>query len=406
MANILVFNYQIPYPEHFSGNTVRVLPLSREISKHHQLFLVCFGEKDERYHQLRTLKIFKDIHLVPAPKGRKSVFRHFYVKTGDQTRVSLPSEYRRIVRSLEDLIDLWSVDLILAHTSHLAEYVLPLSGIPKVMDAIDCNALALSRMLSYKKGGKTEFFELLKHRVALKRKRYLESGLSKRFDLVTVASKVDRDYLRMLSKVGQKRIIDVPNGINPTLLTISVDNSNEFKNAIGFWGDLQFPPNKTAVYYFYDNVFSPFLSKQGVIWFIIGKNPTDRIKRMARTDPNIRVTGFVENLFDFVSRIPIVINPMVIGGGIKNKVLEAFALRRLVISNTRGIEAIEAKDGIHYVHAETPVEFSEKILLYLSRGQERKQIGQNAASLVEQHYTWDKVGHRYISLLNAVIHRA
>ena len=63
--------------------------------------------------------------------------------------------------------------------------------------------------------------------------------------------------------------------------------------------------------------------------------------------------------------MPIVINPMRIGGGLKNKGLEGLALRRLVIFNQLGIESISAARDVHYVHAERSEEFAVEIIKYL-----------------------------------------
>jgi len=54
---------------------------------------------------------------------------------------------------------------------------------------------------------------------------------------------------------------------------------------------------------------------------------------------------------------------MVTGSGLKNKVLEAFALGRAVVSNRMGIESIVgAPPGVHFRLAEKPAEFAEEIL--------------------------------------------
>lgn len=69
--------------------------------------------------------------------------------------------------------------------------------------------------------------------------------------------------------------------------------------------------------------------------------------RMAEEHDNIVVTGEVADLFALIARIPIVINPMRSGGGLKNSVLESMALERLVISNRLGIEAVDAVRDVH-----------------------------------------------------------
>jgi glycosyltransferase involved in cell wall biosynthesis len=97
------------------------------------------------------------------------------------------------------------------------------------------------------------------------------------------------------------------------------------------------------------------------------------------------------------------INPMRTGSGLKNKVLEAFALERLVISNDMGMEALCAIKDRHYIQAEGPDQFAKEILKYSRLTAARRCIGQNARKLVLENYTWDKIGERYLNLIDSVL---
>jgi glycosyltransferase involved in cell wall biosynthesis len=204
----------------------------------------------------------------------------------------------------------------------------------------------------------------------------------------------------------QEKIIDIPNGVNPSLLTKTWNQVDEITGGIAFWGGLDFSPNTTAVHYFYDEIFLPYLSDKEINWFIIGRNPSSKMQKMAEKHKNISLTGYVEDLYEFVSRIPIMVNPMQIGSGLKNKVLEAFALERLVISNQLGVEAIPAIPGVHYINAGNPKEFAQAILEYSSNKQARKQIGMAARCLVEDKYKWDTVSREFCAQIDNILETA
>jgi glycosyltransferase involved in cell wall biosynthesis len=177
----------------------------------------------------------------------------------------------------------------------------------------------------------------------------------------------------------------------------------EIENSIVFWGNLEFAPNHTAVCYFYQHVYKPFLSEKKVKWYIVGSGAGASIQAMAEEDQNIIITGFIDRLYDFAARIPIMINPMQIGSGLKNKVLEAFALGRTVVSNALGVEAIiGAQAGLHYIQAEKPEEYAEAIIQYLHDPQARNKIGIDARRLVEESYRWERIGKEWHRLVEEV----
>src|SRR5260221_14728540 len=73
----------------------------------------------------------------------------------------------------------------------------------------------------------------------------------------------------------------------------------------------------------------------------------------AQRDHGIRLTGFVDNIHSVLAEYPIMVNAMRIGSGLKNKVLEAFAMGLAVGSTGLGIEAIStAREGVDHIRAD------------------------------------------------------
>lgn len=164
---------------------------------------------------------------------------------------------------------------------------------------------------------------------------------------------------------------------------------------------LDFPPNETAVQYFYQRVFVPYLRSKNVHWYIVGRNPSPSILEIGKLEANVTVMGYVEDLVGLVRRVPIVINPMVIGSGVKNNVLEAFAMGRLVITTSLGVEALDVEDGVDCIVIDDPEEFAKGIVYFLDKPLERHRIAGYAQGLISDNYTWDKVAARFEKLVNA-----
>ena len=362
-------------------------------------FLATFGERDKRFYDLKQMGIFHEILLLPQCVERKRFYRHLFLKRGQLIKISRPVYFQNVVARINNFVLINEIELIIMFTS--SEYVEPISGIKKIKDQTDCKMLYLKRKISFLRGQLT-IFEKLKMKLALYRTIESEKELTNKYDLITTASPTDRDTLRSLSRNKHERIIDIPNGILPECINYEF-KGEEIPNSIAFWGTLDFLPNSTAVHYFYNEIFFKYLRDEGIIWYIIGKNPDDKIIEMGERHKNIIVTGFVDDLYGLVSRIPIMINPMQIGGGIKNKVLEAFALERLVISNKMGMEAINVQKGVHYIHAEDPQDFAEQIITYTKCKYSRLSIGQEARRFVLENFTWEKIGEKYLELVDEVL---
>lgn len=127
------------------------------------------------------------------------------------------------------------------------------------------------------------------------------------------------------------------------------------KNEILFRGVMDFEPNITAVESFYNEVFSELALKYPKVTFkVVGKNPSFELQEKIRK--NTVFTGFVEDIFDEMSKSAIHVVPMVSGTGVKTKMLDSIALKRLVFATPKAINGIfkdidEAKqNGIIIYH--------------------------------------------------------
>ena len=70
----------------------------------------------------------------------------------------------------------------------------------------------------------------------------------------------------------------------------------------------------------------------------------------------ITVTGFVKEISKYFEQSLCLVAPLVLGAGIKIKVLEAMSAGLPVLTNQIGIEGIPAQNGIHYYYCERPQE--------------------------------------------------
>lgn len=152
-----------------------------------------------------------------------------------------------------------------------------------------------------------------------------------------------------------------------------IDYSHYWKTSknlreISFRGVMSFEPNITAVKTFYEDIYRDLIQKfPETTLKIIGKDPSVEILNLKE---NIEITGFVDDPLHEMSKSYIHIAPMVSGSGVKTKLLDSFALKRLVFTNKKGINGIfdsieEARENgvIVYENKEQFISFYEDLFL-------------------------------------------
>lgn len=397
MANILILTDRQPWPME-DGGALRVINLAKSLAKFHNCHLVTITNDDNYLADVFNTKAFSDIKLIKINDKNPSIIRHLRISDENYLKLAWQDQFERVVDQLNEYVDRNNIKLVLGISIYVSEYLDGIHDVKKVLDDYDCRTLSVERNYSVDRHIMS-LIGKIKYAIDLCRIKKQESKISGKFDLVTTISPVDLARIKSLNG-NADNIAVVANGVSNALLGVEY-SSKEIQNSIAFWGNLVFPPNRTAIEFFCEKIYLPYLRKLDIKWYIIGKNPGPLLMERSKQDSNIVLTGFVDDLFEFVSHIPVMVNPMVTGSGQKNKVLEAFMLARGVVSTSMGMESFSAIHNKHCLIADTPEIFAQSIIELLSDNAKRAELGNTAKQLVLDNYTWDKVG----CMLNASIDR-
>lgn len=131
---------------------------------------------------------------------------------------------------------------------------------------------------------------------------------------------------------------------------------------------------------------------------VIGGNPPTCLKKMAA--PNIKILGFVKNIDFYFENCICLVAPLLLGAGIKVKILEAFAAGIPVLTNQIGIEGIPAKNGIDYIHCESAEEYIKAIDNLLHFEELGNTLSHNARRLVTENFDNEKNMRDWICKVN------
>lgn len=378
-----------------SGYDLRVLNLCRHMRGDLHLAVVPFDEYRAQGPDQNRFEIFSSIaEMSLAEWGKASARRHFRVEEFSFLRLAHPAAYRALVDRLNRIIEDKQIDTLLVFGVDLAGLALDLNCSQRVLDVCDSTTL---RMRRHRQQNDVSFADRLQEW----RWSNTESNLIDRFQIVTTIGPTDTQEIALLSKKPDAaNLFSIPNGVNDAFLHADTAASRQ-KRGIAFWGNLPFPPNRDAMRYFVREVYLNEFADEDIELCIVGRGAEDWLSSLAASDPRIKLHGFVDDLPKVVSQYPIMINPMLTGGGMKNKVLEAFALGMSVISTSLGVDAFpELKHERDLLLADNPVAFAAGIRRLLSDLSLREALGRSGREVVQRDYQWDVVAARWNRLVS------
>ncbi|MCS6807773.1 MAG: glycosyltransferase family 4 protein [Bacteroidota bacterium] len=224
-------------------------------------------------------------------------------------------------------------------------------------------------------------------------------------DGVIAITSRDAERIRRLGYA--KPLAVVPAGVNTTLYTIQnavLSDSPLHSVQLCYIGGMDWIPNVEAMRYFVEKVM-PCVRQAlpNCTLHIAGKHMNDEILHFARKYPDVFAYEDVPSAKEFLQARDILVVPLLSGGGMRLKIIEAMALGVPVISTRVGVEGIAACDGEHVVLAETPEEFVRAIQQLCFDASMRRRIVQAARTLVEEQYTWEAVVRRQLDFYEQLI---
>jgi glycosyltransferase involved in cell wall biosynthesis len=158
-------------------------------------------------------------------------------------------------------------------------------------------------------------------------------------------------------------------------------------------GTLHYPPNADGIRWFVEQVFP--LVRQAVpaaTLTIAGKNPPpDFMQFESQSGGAIRVAGYVPDLDPYFDAAAVTVIPVRAGGGMRVRILEAFARGMPVVTTAVGLEGIQALPGEEVLVEDSPADFAAAVIRLLGDPELQAQLAANGRRLAETKYDWQAV---------------
>lgn len=394
---ILVINPKIPYPV-WEGDSLRIYHLYARLASWNEVSLLFPYSTENEMKYLSQLKdSFSEIYCVKMEDTNHNslpVKLLNYVTSGPSylLRKKNPHFFHEFKRKLVTVLRDKNIQIIHVHTLEMAEFTNRLRGIPRLLDIADSSSLAYARKANFY-GKDFSLRTLLRYLNYKKLKRFEKLSIESH-NVCTSVSPIDAAAMKALALAANIHVI--PNGVDTAFFApLPVEEESP---SVVFSGVMNFLPNMDAVLHFFREILPLVRQKIPALrFYIVGRSPTQEIKNLGQYN-NIIVTGFVKDIRKWICKANVVVCPMRIGSGIKNKILEAMALGKPVVTTSIGSEALDVRPDIDIFIADTPKDFAHKIVKLIQDIGLRKYIGNNARRRVTNLYSWDVTAKKYQQL--------
>jgi glycosyltransferase involved in cell wall biosynthesis len=394
--HILFLTQILPYPPS-SGPKVKTWHVLRYLAQSgYRITLASFVRPEELPYIEDVKKVCSSVYPIPVHRSRGSdvyyflrsqlTRRPFLVERDDLAEMR--SVVNRVVASE-------SVDVIHADQLTMAQFAFPLyiNGGKKPALVFDAHNAVWTIMERMKQNA--PFYLQLPLAIETRRIKSYERKIVSDFDATLAVTEADQlalmDTFRGHGPDAVKSISVIPIAVD-THQILPVQRAENTLNILTM-GTLYYPPNADGIRWFIHQVF-PMVRQRvpGAKLTIVGKNPPkDFLKLAAQADSSIIITGFVPELDPYFAQSALMVIPVRAGGGMRVRILEAFARAMPVVTTTVGLEGIEAEPDVDVLVADSPEDFAESVVrLFHDKGLQR-QLSMNGRRLVEEKYDWQVV---------------
>jgi glycosyltransferase involved in cell wall biosynthesis len=212
-----------------------------------------------------------------------------------------------------------------------------------------------------------------------------------------VVGDTDAAVLRRLIRV--KNVHVIPNGVD---VSPAVDIERSPHPTVMFTGVMSYQPNIDAVMYFANQIW-PAIHEQlpNAVFQIIGRSPVPEVLAL-RARPGIEIHADVPSVQEYLARAWLAVAPMQTGCGIKNKILEAWAV------GTPAVMTPIATNGLRQAPPELLLTaegkgMSNMVVELLTNFERRNKLGVLARSTACHAFSWQGQAASLDAILEEVV---
>lgn len=289
----------------------------------------------------------------------------------------------------------WPIVSVVESTAAAFLDSLPRPGL-SVLVMHDVRSLVYERQAASAEG----WLERARLRREARRYRAFEARYCQEYDVVATVSQHDA---RWIAEHHRPRcVIAVPLPVDAQYFAPSPADA-ERPGRIVFTGQMNHPPNADAAVFFAREVLP--LVRQAVPeahFQIVGRRPEAQVSALAAL-PGVQVTGEVPDVRPYVAEASVVVVPLRYGSGARQKILEAWCLRKCIVATPLGAEGLDARHGQNLLLAEGAAALASEVVRALGDASLRDQVRDAGRAIALEQHDPGRVAEGYASGLQAAL---
>ena len=379
--NILLVSRYLPYPSVLHTGGIYIFRLVESLNRRgHQVSVLSFVDPEETAHIEQLRPFCQHIESVPLKRSwreKLQLLPQHFIQPPYVVRCMHPA-MRKAIRHLLDEVDF---DLVQVEYGQMGQYVNALQALPTVLDEIDVSMLPIYRIYRQQHSPLQKMWKYW----WWKSNEWYEPRMCGQFDLVLVRSEKDRQFLLARNPSVRAYVLN-PWVDNQLLRRPMCPPANK---DILFVGHMGRRPNADATLWFYQKVLPTVLKHEPEARLhIVGTSPLPSVQALSQDD-HVVVTGRVGQIEPYYEKCRVFIAPLLAGGGIIKKVLDAMAIGCPAVSTTIGVEGIGAQAGRDVLVSDSAPDFAQAVIRLLNDNDLWMRVADSGRQFIRQHYDWD-----------------
>lgn len=383
MANILLLTHRIPYPSD-KGDKIHTYQLLRHLGRHHHLMLGTFVDDPyDEQHVPQVRSMCAELHAVrlhPPLARLRSL-------GGLVRNKALTVAYYRdagMARWVNQVSAKCPVDVVIVHSSTMLQYVQQVQA-PLIADMNDVDS---AKWVDYGRLHRWPMSWVYRREAACLLKEERRGAQQARLSLF--ATQREAELFRSLAPESAARVEVLGNGVDTVYFDALPSRPSPYASGqlpIVFVGTMDYHPNVDAVCWFVKEILPQLRQRFAQAHFhIVGRNPTHAVRALAGM--GVSVVGSVPDVRPWLQHAAAVATPLRVVRGIMNKVLEAMAMGRPVVTTLACAESLQAQPGRHLLVADDAPAFVAQLESVLAGQAAAEELGQAARRFVCATYSW------------------
>ncbi|MEO5378890.1 MAG: TIGR03087 family PEP-CTERM/XrtA system glycosyltransferase [Magnetococcus sp. DMHC-6] len=409
MTDLLFLVHRIPYPPD-KGDKIRSYHLLRHLAQGYRVHLGGFVDDPKDWvHEERVKNLCGGqtclLSLHPFRAKMKSVPGLWM---GDPLTLHY-YRHRQLAGWVDRLLVDCPIERVVVFSSALAPLVMKpgLERMRRVVDLVDVDSSKWSQYGQRKKGlagwiYRREGVKLLE----------AERRIALAFDATLLVSPTEAALFRSLAPESADKIDYWENGVDSTYFSADfavgkggvgnpygLGDADSQNFVMVFTGAMDYWANIDAVCWFVRSVFFRIRERLPQARFVIvGGHPTAEVVALGKV-PGVWVTGRVADIRPYVAYAQLAVAPLRIAQGVQNKILEAFAMGKPVLTTHKGMEGIRRCPQLDGLVCDDAAQMADRAVWLLENPLAAQSLGDRGRQHVEAYYNWENNLERVSQIL-------